>query len=606
MIDTTRIAVSYARERGWQVFPTDPETDRLPDDWVHRATAEPQGVRELWDEVPEGNPALRCGPRSGVLVLDVDPKSGGGLLLDRLEEELGRLPDTLIARTGGGGLHLFFNWVDLDQPTLEPWGRNSGLAVRAGTADEGAYVWLPPTSRTEDDGRRYEWRNPETPVADLPDAWVRKIRGEEPEEEEEPAGEEEPGDVEAGTATEFAGTETGGDRERAAGGMPGAAADEETAVAVETGWKAPAREPTTAEAPRREETGPVWTPADLVEALREDARVERTSPMLLWDHSMTCLLGAWNSGKTTVLASDLAAVLSKTLEGGSERRILWISEMSRAETAHYAASAGLDVPELSEAEERGLLQVIGLRGTPHRSWADLEDRIDDFDPDMIYVDTVSALLDRLDPDGAPEPDDTVGWERFWDTRFADWTDRWAHDGLVAVDRSLTADPGRLAGTGGKAAGADVLLCLLPGERGHGGIREIQTVGGRGVRSGEKTYVRYLETGRYGRYVPLAPEEVREIKKRERGATLEDDAQPYFRILEAVRANPGALSSELHDLVRGRENEFRSIRDRLVEWNLIEDRSGSSSRGHSWHLVKGVEVGQARARVIEQLKAEALR
>lgn len=640
MIDASRIAVSYAREREWEVFPTDPETDELPEDWEHRATAEPQGVRELWEEIhPEGNPALKCGPRSGVLVLDVDPRHGGGELLDRLEEELGRLPDTLIARTGGGGLHLLFEWVDLGRATLEPWGSEGGLVVRAGTEEEPAFVWLPPTSRTEHGGRRYEWRNPETPIAWLPDTWVQAIRGErealgagtsgagQPGVGEPAAGEPGPG-APLGAAPVEAGPREADVREPMEAGesqpaeepppwydggaeAPGGTIDREGVPGEEereAGEEAEADGEPDAGAPRPEEPlsrpeepGPVWTPEDLVGALREAGRAERTSPMLLWKHATTCLLGPWNSGKSTVLASDLAAVVSKVLQGGPERRVLWISEMSRAETAHCVANAGLEVPELTEAGERGLLEVVGLRGTPLRSWADLEARIDAFGPDLIYVDTLSALLDRFEPAGAPDPSDTAAWERVWGTRLADWTARWARDGLVAVDRTAETDPGGLVGSGGTAAGADVALYLQPGDQGHGSVRQLLTLGGRGVRAGRTTYARFLESGRYGRYVPLSREEVRELEGRKPESVLEDEAQPYFRVLEAVAANPGATSNELYDLVRGREKAFRAIRDRLVRWNLIEDRPGSGGRGHSWHLVEGVDPGEARERVLEELR-----
>lgn len=592
MIDTARIAVSYAREREWEVFPTDPETDELPAEWKRTATAEPQGVKELWEAgPPEANPALKCGPRSGVMVLDVDPRHGGGEVLDRLEKALGRLPDTLIARTGGGSLHLFFEWVDLGRGTLEPWGQDAGLVVRAGTEDDPAFVWLPPTSRKEHGGRRYEWRNPETPVAELPEAWVEALRG-----ERETAGPAAPAGVETMESTES--VETRGTAPEA---TPEPRAEREVSVDREEDRARPAagRAPV---GPEADSAAPVWRPEDLVASLREAGRVERTSPTLLWKHSTTCLLGPWNSGKSTVLASDLAAVVSKVLQGGPERRVLLISEMSRAETAHCLANAGLEVPELTEAGERGLLEVVGLRGTSLRSWEELEARIAAFDPDVIYVDTLSALLDRFEASGAPEEHDAAAWERVWGARLADWTARWAADGLVAADRVLEAEPERLAGSGGKAAGSDVLLCLLPGEGGHGSVREIVTVGGRGVRPGRSTYLRFLESGRYGRYVPLDPDEVQELEDREPETVPEDRAQPYLRVLEAVRANPGALSSELYDLVRGREKAFRAIRDRLVEWQLIEDRSGAGGRGHSWHLVEGVDPESARERVLAKLRA----
>lgn len=595
MIEKVKIAESYARERGWQLFPTDPETDALPADWEHRATSDPNEVRWLWDEEhPEGNPALRCGPRSGVLVLDVDPQHGGGLLLDRLEEELGRLPDTLIARTGGGGLHLFFTWVDLDRAVLQPWGPDAGLDVKAGTTEEGAFVWLPPATREEHDRRPYEWRNPDTPVAELPTAWVDAMKGERAAGSERAAGfertagSERPAGEEA-TAPEATAPEGGTSTDAELSRPPATAgADVET-----PGHSAD-----------REETAPAWTPDDLVRAFSESDRIERTSPILLWKHSVSCLVGAWNSGASTVVASDVAAVVRKGLEGGPERRVLWICEMPRVQTAHYVVNAGLDTSDLAEAGERGLLEVIGLRGTPHRSWQELEARIAVFDPDVIYVDTLTALLQRFAADGVPGPDDASAWQRPWATRLADWTRRWAHDGLAVVQRSPEADPGKLARAGAGSAGADVVLCLLPGKAEHGEVREIRTVGGRGVLAGETTCARFVGSGNYGRFDPLTSEQARELERAESGPDPEDAARPYVRVVEAVESDPGAMSSELYNQVRGREKAFRKIRDRLVEWGLIEDRSGPDDRGHRWYLVEGMDPDRARRRILDELRSAA--
>ena len=41
-------------------------------------------------------------------MLDIDPRNGGAKSLKRLKEELGPLPDTITAITGGGGRHLIF------------------------------------------------------------------------------------------------------------------------------------------------------------------------------------------------------------------------------------------------------------------------------------------------------------------------------------------------------------------------------------------------------------------------------------------------------------------------------------------------------------------
>ena len=50
----------------------------------------------------------RCHRWRRTVVLDVDPRSGGDKVLERLEAEHGKLPDTERVATGGGGLHYVF------------------------------------------------------------------------------------------------------------------------------------------------------------------------------------------------------------------------------------------------------------------------------------------------------------------------------------------------------------------------------------------------------------------------------------------------------------------------------------------------------------------
>ena len=51
---------------------------------------------------------MPTGPTSGVDVLDVDPRNGGQESLDDVEDRDGKLPETPIDLTGGGGLHVLF------------------------------------------------------------------------------------------------------------------------------------------------------------------------------------------------------------------------------------------------------------------------------------------------------------------------------------------------------------------------------------------------------------------------------------------------------------------------------------------------------------------
>jgi hypothetical protein len=136
------IAVAYA-DHGWPVLPCRGKRP-LPPRGFYAATADPAHVGRLWTHWPDANIAIRTGEQSGLAVLDVDGSAGATSLA-----ALGPLPATVTARTGGGGLHLYFRW----QPGLNcgssVWGR--GLDLRG----RGGYVVAPPSGHAS--GGRYEW-----------------------------------------------------------------------------------------------------------------------------------------------------------------------------------------------------------------------------------------------------------------------------------------------------------------------------------------------------------------------------------------------------------------------------------------------------------------
>jgi hypothetical protein len=115
---------------------------------------------------PEANIGIACGPASRLLVLDIDPRNGGDASLEVLEAELGVLPHTVQANTGGGGFHLFFR-ATFGHRLRGKVG--SGVDVKFA----GGYVVAPPSIHAS--GRAYAWaagRSPsELPLAELPARW---------------------------------------------------------------------------------------------------------------------------------------------------------------------------------------------------------------------------------------------------------------------------------------------------------------------------------------------------------------------------------------------------------------------------------------------------
>ena len=133
---------------------------------VHDATKDPAEVAALCRKFPEANIGVPTGLVSGIIVLDVDPRNGGDASLTELEALHGPLPDTVEARTGGGGRHFYFKAPEhpVAKRRVAP-----GLDLQA----EGAYVVAPPSRHAS--GESYRWvlgRSPfDIPLADAP-SWL--------------------------------------------------------------------------------------------------------------------------------------------------------------------------------------------------------------------------------------------------------------------------------------------------------------------------------------------------------------------------------------------------------------------------------------------------
>lgn len=156
-------ALAYGK-RGWHVFPLKPRTkEPFFTGWPDRATDDLATINTWWSYNPEYNIGLHCGPASGVVVVDLDPKSGGFDSWYDLLDIHGTV-DTLSAITGGDGEHLFFlqpDGVDL-RNTQGNIGR--GIDTRAWHG----YVVLAPSIHPS--GGIYEWQD-FTPPAPIP-AWL--------------------------------------------------------------------------------------------------------------------------------------------------------------------------------------------------------------------------------------------------------------------------------------------------------------------------------------------------------------------------------------------------------------------------------------------------
>lgn len=139
-------------------------------DWVNYAANDADHIREWFTEWPDANLGVLAGQRSGIVVVDIDPRNGGDESLAELEEKEGALPETVECLTGGGGRHLYFK-----HPTGE-FRVNNDIAPGVEIKATGRQVIAPPS--THPSGQKYRWEKDREPwsveLAHLPD-WLRSM-----------------------------------------------------------------------------------------------------------------------------------------------------------------------------------------------------------------------------------------------------------------------------------------------------------------------------------------------------------------------------------------------------------------------------------------------
>lgn len=185
MSELGQAAQEYAG-RGWAVFPlfgvdedrwcrcgrhdcARPGKHPLVARGLHEASTDPSLIAGWWKRWPWANVGMATGARSGFVAIDVDWPDGVASL-QVLQEELGSLPATLQANTGGGGLHLLFAHPGGLRNTT---GRLAGCELALPNVDlraDGGALVAPPSLHVS--GRRYRWVDASVPLAPAP-SWLR-------------------------------------------------------------------------------------------------------------------------------------------------------------------------------------------------------------------------------------------------------------------------------------------------------------------------------------------------------------------------------------------------------------------------------------------------
>ena len=143
---------------------------------VKDASVDPQQIKDWWQKFPNANIGVATGKISGILVIDGDRQNGGAKTLKAKQKQLGTLPKTITAETGGNGRHFIFRYPKCDVKT-----DTAGLLLGVGldVLSGGAY-FIAPRSKHKS-GRRYEWREDHGPrdlePAELPKAWLDQLGG---------------------------------------------------------------------------------------------------------------------------------------------------------------------------------------------------------------------------------------------------------------------------------------------------------------------------------------------------------------------------------------------------------------------------------------------
>lgn len=138
------------------------------DSWQTAASTDLTILRD-WFSSERHNLGVVCGP-SGVCVVDIDPRNGGQETFDALVAELGALPTTVTADSGGGGTHYVFR-----RPTGE---LESKLGKGVDLLRDARQFLVEPSVHPS--GALYRWRAghgpDETAIAALPEAWLKRVR----------------------------------------------------------------------------------------------------------------------------------------------------------------------------------------------------------------------------------------------------------------------------------------------------------------------------------------------------------------------------------------------------------------------------------------------
>lgn len=135
------------------------------------ASTNPGIITGWWKKWPQANVGIVCGKKSGLVVVDIDCKTGPAAAVQKALEAKGKgaMPYTVMSDTGGGGFHFLLSYNGIDIRNTTDFHDIKGVDIRG----EGGYIVAPPSLHVS--GEEYRWRiKPGGKIAPIPD-WLKKL-----------------------------------------------------------------------------------------------------------------------------------------------------------------------------------------------------------------------------------------------------------------------------------------------------------------------------------------------------------------------------------------------------------------------------------------------
>jgi len=148
--------------------------------WQEEASTNAEKANKWFNNSYKNNIGIATGKKSGVTVIDIDINHQIGKFgdesLEHLEQKLGKLPDTVEQKTGGGGRQLFFKQFEIPGFELKNSAGIIGESIDI-RSDGGMVVVYPSMHKS---GNQYIWEESSKPgsieIAELPSLWIDYIR----------------------------------------------------------------------------------------------------------------------------------------------------------------------------------------------------------------------------------------------------------------------------------------------------------------------------------------------------------------------------------------------------------------------------------------------